>query len=69
MSIYFSLTDTIIANSHKLTSFILGVKDLTRMPGYDPMGEYELAFKEPGRARATGTSTGSTFRTMTWKSR
>jgi hypothetical protein len=27
----------------------LGVKDLTRMPGYDPMGEYQLAFKAPGK--------------------
>jgi len=27
----------------------LGVKDLTRMPGYDPMGEYQAAFKAPGR--------------------
>lgn len=27
----------------------LGVKDLTRMPGYNPMGEYQLAFKDPGK--------------------
>ena len=27
----------------------LGVGDVTRMPGYDPMGEYQAAFKAPGR--------------------
>ncbi|HUT54386.1 MAG TPA: minor capsid protein [bacterium] len=27
----------------------LGAKDLTRMPGYDPIGEYQLAFKQPGQ--------------------
>lgn len=27
----------------------LGVKDLTRMPGYEPLGEYQPAFKVPGR--------------------
>ncbi len=27
----------------------LGVKDLARMSGYDPMGEYQAAFKAPGR--------------------
>jgi len=27
----------------------LGVKDMTRMPGYDPMGEYQAAFKVSGR--------------------
>jgi hypothetical protein len=27
----------------------LGVKDLTRMPGYDPMGGYQAAFKDPAR--------------------
>ena len=27
----------------------LGVKDLTRMPGYEPLGEYQLAFLAPGK--------------------
>ena len=27
----------------------LGVKDITRMPGYDPMGEYQAAFKNPSK--------------------
>lgn len=27
----------------------LGVKDITRMPGYDPMGEYQAAFKNPAK--------------------
>ena len=27
----------------------LGVKDLTRMPGYEPLGEYQLAFRAPGK--------------------
>ena len=28
----------------------LGVKDLTRMPGYDPLGEHQVAFKVPGKS-------------------
>ncbi len=27
----------------------LGVKDLTRMQGYDPLGEHQLAFRAPGK--------------------
>ncbi len=27
----------------------LDVKDLTRMPGYEPLGEYQLAFRAPGK--------------------
>jgi len=47
----------------------LGVKDLTRMPGYNPMGEYQLASRIRGSGPATGTSTVSTSRTRTWRDR